>query len=196
MAGFAGPIGSTVTGSTQQGVGRGKDGLTTYVLTRPQVMATAAADAAGIGSAINAANAAASGPTTGIAVAAADELSAATATLFSAYAQEYQAVIKQAGAFHDEFAQTLATAGSAYAEAEAAASGALGALTAPVRALLAPPLTGGAAGGAAAPQAAIANSPMPVAVSLIMGASGTPTPSPAYVARQAATRRDGDLVSS
>ena len=99
----------------------------TNVLAQPQAMAAAAADVAGIGSAINDANAAAAGPTTGVLRAAADEVSASAATLFNSYAREYQAIIKQAGAFHDEFARLLAAAANAYAETEAAASKALAA---------------------------------------------------------------------
>jgi hypothetical protein len=153
----------------------------TYVLTQTQAMAAAAADVAGIGSAINEANATAAAPTTGVLAAAADEVSAATATLFNSYAQAYQAITKQAGTFHNEFAQLLAAAGNAYAETEAAVSGALGALTAPAQALLTP-LTGGAAGVAAAAKAAFSNSlPTPVAVSLIMTGTGTPTPPLQYV---------------
>jgi len=47
-------------------------------------------------------------------------VSTATATLFNQYAQDFQGVFNQAAAFHDEFAQALAAAGSVYAEAEAA----------------------------------------------------------------------------
>ncbi len=138
----------------------------TYVLAQPQAMAAAVADVAGLGAAINEANATAAGPTTGVPAAAADEVSAAAATLFSSYAQQYQAVIKRAGAFHSEFARLLAAAGNAYAEAETAASGALGKLTAPAQALLAPladPL------------------PTPVAISLVMTGTGTPTPPLQYL---------------
>jgi hypothetical protein len=128
----------------------------TYVLTQPQAMATAAANVAGIGSALKEANVTAAGPTTGVLAAATDEVSAAAATLFSSYARGYQALSKQAAAFHDEFAQVLAAAGYSYAETEAAASGALGSLTAD-------PL------------------PTPVAVSLIMTGTGTPTPPLQYM---------------
>jgi hypothetical protein len=128
----------------------------TYVLTQPQAMATAAANVSGIGSALKEANLTAAGPTTGVLAAAADEVSAAAATLFSSYARGYQRLSKQAAAFHDEFAQVLAAAGYSYAETEAAASGALGALSAD-------PL------------------PTPVAVSLIMTGTGTPTPPLQYM---------------
>nr|WP_265323853.1 PE family protein [Mycobacterium tuberculosis] len=50
----------------------------------------AAADVAGIGSAISAANAAALAPTSVLAAAGADEVSAAVAALFSAHAGQYQ----------------------------------------------------------------------------------------------------------
>ena len=147
----------------------------TYVLTQPQpqAMAAAAADAAGIDSVINEASAAAAGPTTHVLAAAADEVSAPIATLFNSYAHEYHAIIRQAGAFHNEFAQLLAAAGKAYAETEAAASGAL---SAPAQALWAP-LSGGAAGAAAAAKAAFAEPPpTPVAISLIMGGTAMPIP--------------------
>ena len=145
----------------------------TYVLTQPQAMAAAAADAAGIDSVINEASAAAAGPTTHVLAAAADEVSAPIATLFNSYAQEYHAIIRQAGAFHNEFAQLLAAAGKAYAETEAAASGAL---SAPAQALWAP-LSVGAAGAAAAAKAAFAEPPpTPVAISLIMGGTAMPIP--------------------
>jgi PE family len=95
--------------------------------------------------------------------AAADEVSAFTATLFNSYVREYQAVIKQAAAFHDEFARLLAAAAYAYAETETAASREL---SAPTQALLAP-LTGGAAGVAAAAEAALVDPvPTPVGISL------------------------------
>jgi hypothetical protein len=150
----------------------------TYVLAQPQAMAAAASDVAGIGSAINEADAAAAAPTTGVLAAAADEVSAPIATLFNSYAREYHAIIRQAATFHNEFAQFLAAAGKAYAETEAAASSAL---SAPVQALLAP-LTGGAAGAATAAKAAFAEpSPTPVAISLIMGDTNMPTPPPQYL---------------
>jgi hypothetical protein len=143
----------------------------TYVLMQPQAMAAAAADVAGIGSAINEANATAAGRTTSVLAAAADEVSAAIATLMNSYAQEYQAVIRRAGAFHNEFAQLLAAADNAYAETEAAASGALLA-----------PLTGGAASVAAAAKGAFADPmPTPVAISLIMTGTGTPVPPLQYM---------------
>lgn len=46
-----------------------------YVIAAPEMLATAAADVDGIGSAIRAASASAAGPTTGLLAAAADEVS-------------------------------------------------------------------------------------------------------------------------
>jgi hypothetical protein len=74
-----------------------------YVLTVPEMLATAATDVENIGSAISTASANAAGPTTGLLPAAEDEVSAAIAKLFGAYGQEYQALVTQAAAFHNKF---------------------------------------------------------------------------------------------
>lgn len=127
-----------------------------HVITQPQLMAAAAADVAGIGSAISEANAVASGLITDVAVAGADEVSAAAAALFSTYAEGFRAVINEAASFHDRFARALAGAENAYAQAESANAAALTAMT--TRA------------SAAATTTAV-----------IMGGSGSPIPDPAYV---------------
>ncbi|EFD60585.1 PE protein [Mycobacterium tuberculosis EAS054] len=62
------------------------------LLVTPELVAAAAADLAGIGSAIGAANAAAGAPTMALLAAGADEVSAAVAAVFSSYAQQYQAL--------------------------------------------------------------------------------------------------------
>jgi len=147
------------------------------LLTEPQLVETAAADVAEIRSAIRAAKAAAAGPTTGVAAAAADEVSAAAAKLFGGYAQEYQAVLAQAAAFHKEFAAALASAGNAYAAAEAAnasaISGALGQLTAPIHSL--------SVGAPAAPTPTVMSPLTAPTVALVMGGSGEPIPTPPFV---------------
>jgi hypothetical protein len=86
----------------------------------PQVLASAAADLRGIGSALDAAHAAAAAPTTGLLAAGADEVSAAVAALFSGHGQAFQALGGQASAFHAQFVRALSGAGAAYAAAEAA----------------------------------------------------------------------------
>ncbi|CAM4260241.1 putative PPE family protein PPE42 [Mycobacterium basiliense] len=155
----------------------------TYVMTQPQQMAAAAANVDGIRAAIAEASAAAAGPTSGLAAAAADEVSAAAATLFDVYAREYQAVINQATALHDAFGQTLAAAGTAYAEAEAAnmaaLPSALSGVTSPIQSLLGTTAsTAPVAGGpAATPLAAVSYD-----VALIMNGSGAPIPSQDYMA--------------
>jgi hypothetical protein len=146
------------------------------LFTDPQLLATAASDTQQINSAIGAAKAAAAGPTTGLAAAAADEVSAITASLFGSYGQEYQAVLQQAATFHDQFAAALAAAGNAYTAAEAAnasaISAALGAISSPLQPLL--------GGGTAAPSALpYADPPSPLTgptVDLVMGGSGLPIP--------------------
>ena len=70
-----------------------------YLITQPQLLATAAADASEISSALSAAKAAASS-TASLAATAEDEVSAVTATFFSAYGQGYQALLQRAAAFH------------------------------------------------------------------------------------------------
>jgi len=81
---------------------------------------SAAADVESIGSALNAANLAAAVPTTGLAAAAADEVSAAVAALLAKYGQEYQALSARASAFGQQFVQALSAGAGSYVAAEAA----------------------------------------------------------------------------
>ncbi|MBW0012458.1 PE-PPE domain-containing protein [Mycobacterium sp.] len=90
-----------------------------FVIAAPEELRTGATNLARIGSSISAANAAAAGATTGLPAAAADEVSAATASLFSRYASAYQTLSAQAAAFHDRFVRTLKSNALAYAGAEA-----------------------------------------------------------------------------
>src|SRR3974390_142938 len=85
-----------------------------FVTTQPEALTAAAGSLQGIGSALNAQNAAAAAPTTGVVPAAADEVSALTAAQFAAHAQMYQAVGAQATAIHEMFVSTLATSGISY----------------------------------------------------------------------------------
>ena len=91
-----------------------------FVTTHPEMLSSAAGDLAGIGSAMAAANDAAAGPTGGVVPAAADEVSALTATQFAVHAQMYQAVSAQAEAIHQLFVSTLGTSAASYAATEAA----------------------------------------------------------------------------
>jgi hypothetical protein len=91
-----------------------------FVTTQPEALSAAAANLAGIGSALNAQNSAAAAPTTGVVPAAADEVSALTAAQFAAHAQMYQAVSAQAAAIHEMFVNTLGLSAGSYAATEAA----------------------------------------------------------------------------
>ncbi|MCV7091711.1 PE family protein, partial [Mycobacterium interjectum] len=68
-----------------------------FVVVAADVIQTAAADVAQIGSALSAGNLAAAIPTTELAAAGADEVSAAVAALFGAHAREYQAAAARDG---------------------------------------------------------------------------------------------------
>lgn len=98
-----------------------------FVLVGPEALATAAAEVAQIGSAVSVGNLAAAIPTTEVAAAAADEVSAAIAALFGAHAQEYQAAAAQVAMFHEQFVGTLSAAAASYTGAEAALAADLGA---------------------------------------------------------------------
>jgi hypothetical protein len=140
----------------------------TSLIVQPQVVANAAANVADIGSMIGAANAAAAGTTAGVVAAAGDEVSAAAATLFNTYAQDYQELLKRAAVLHQQFGQALAAAGKAYVESETAAQALLGGS----------PAAGGVTGAAdpPLPQTLIAPS-----VGLFMGGSGNPIPNATYI---------------
>ena len=125
------------------------------LIAAPEMLAAAASDIADVGSVLNAANLQAAANTTGVAAAAADQVSAAVASLFSGHAQQYQAFSSQFAAFHEQFVQRLTGAAGSYASAEAASlqtlqEGILGAINAPARALFGRPLIGDGVDGTAA----------------------------------------------
>ena len=91
-----------------------------FVTTQPELLAEAAGNLQGIGSAMTAGNSAAAPATTGVLPAAADEVSALTAAQFVAHAQMYQAVSAQAAAIHEMFVNTLGVSAGSYAATEAA----------------------------------------------------------------------------
>ncbi|MFV0495147.1 PE-PPE domain-containing protein [Mycobacterium sp.] len=95
-----------------------------FLTTQPQLITAAAANVAGLHTALAEANATALGPTTGVVAAAADEVSAAAAELFETFGLEYQQLASQATAFHSQFQQALSTAGIAYTQAEVAGAAA------------------------------------------------------------------------
>lgn len=125
------------------------------VVVVPEAVTDAAESLASLGARINAANAAASAPTTGIVAAAGDEVSAAIATLFSQHASGYQALSSQVAAFHAQLLRTLDAGAGAYAAAEAANTAqlqalerdALGLINTPTNTLLGRPLIGDGTNG-------------------------------------------------
>ena len=125
-----------------------------FLAVAPDWLTSAAADLENIGSTLGAANAAAAAPTTGLAAAAADEVSAAIATLFGGFGSEYQAVNAQVSAFNQQFVQSLGSASGSYATAEAAAASVLdpvlAVINAPTQLLLGRPLIGDGTPGTAA----------------------------------------------
>jgi hypothetical protein len=141
----------------------------------PELLAAAEADLESIGAELNAAHAAAAGPTTGLLAAGADEVSAAVAALFAGHGQAFQALSAQASAFHAQFVQALSGAKGAYAAAEAAnasplqavVQGAQGlAVFSPWQSMLGRPLIGNGTNGTAA-------SPNGGAGGLLFGTGGT-----------------------
>ncbi|OBA59049.1 hypothetical protein A5647_18405 [Mycobacterium sp. 1100029.7] len=122
-----------------------------FVITDPDALATAAGDLQGIGATLEATNAAAAAPTTGVLPPATDSVSARAAALLDAHAQQYQALSAQAELFHNQFVQTLITAKNAYAETEASNA------------------------------AAMQSSSAPDKIALIMGGTGNPSPDLRYL---------------
>ncbi|WP_156745942.1 PE family protein, partial [Mycobacterium sp. 1423905.2] len=129
-----------------------------FVVVGPEVMASAATDLGGIGSAIAAANSAASGVITELLPAAADDVSAAVAAVFGAHGQAYQGISQQLAAFHQQLVHNLSAGAASYAAAEAASvnplqaveQNVLAAINAPSQVLLGRPLIGDGASGTAA----------------------------------------------
>ncbi|MDT5258670.1 MAG: hypothetical protein QOD10_3750 [Mycobacterium sp.] len=138
-----------------------------HLFTAPETLASTAADVEGIGSAITMAGSNASGPTTGLLAAAEDEVSAAVANLFGVYGKEYQAALSKAATFHNQFAQALAAAGSAYAEAEAANATLIGG--------------GGGSSGFSVQTSTVQSASGDPLYALIMGGTNNPQPDPVYV---------------
>ncbi len=136
--------------------------MSSYMIAAPDAFAVASGDLTGIEAAIKGAAAAAAPSTTGIVAAAGDEVSAAIASLFGGYAEEFQTLSAQATLFHAQFVRALSAAGAAYAAAEAANVSPLRALLqqaeslgvfSPIERLLGRPLFGNGAAGAAGTEA-------------------------------------------
>ena len=92
----------------------------TFVTTQPEIITAAAGQLTGLGTELNAQNAAAMLPTTGVTPAAGDEVSALTAAQFASHAEVYQAVSAHAAAVHELFVSALGASAGSYAATEAA----------------------------------------------------------------------------
>ncbi|WP_083271240.1 PE family protein [Mycobacterium gordonae] len=135
-----------------------------YVIATPAALAAASTNLSDIGEAIRAATAAAASPTTGIAAAAADEVSAAIARLFGTFGHQYQLASAQAAAANDEFVQAFQSGAAAYERIEFSNAGLL-------QPLLDSPLATGLMGLINAPSELITDRPM-----IGNGADGAPPP--------------------
>ncbi|HZC93690.1 MAG TPA: PE family protein [Mycobacterium sp.] len=91
-----------------------------FVTTQPDVLSGAAGNLAGIGDAMAARNAAAATPTTGVAPAASDIVSAMTAAQFGQHGLAYQQIAAQAAEVHEQLVGALRSGAGAYALTEAA----------------------------------------------------------------------------
>jgi hypothetical protein len=90
-----------------------------FVTTQPDVLQGAASTLSGIGDAMIARNSAAAGPTTALAPAASDLVSAMTAAQFGQHGALYQQIAAQAAEVHEQLVAALRSGGSAYALTEA-----------------------------------------------------------------------------
>jgi hypothetical protein len=126
------------------------------LLVVPEYLATATTDLGSIGASLQSVTAAAAAPTTGLAAASADEISAAVAALFTEYGQQYQAVAGQVATSYEQFARSLTASVNSYAAAEATNFGLLTPLTdlinQPFQTLTGRPLVGDGANGYTTPQ--------------------------------------------
>ncbi|BBX44146.1 type VII secretion system ESX-5 target PE18 [Mycobacterium cookii] len=91
-----------------------------FVITQPDALTSAAGDLTGIGAAMSSLNAAVASPTTSLAPAAADDVSALTAAAFAAQGAMYQEAGARAAAIHQMFVTTLQASACSYAATEAA----------------------------------------------------------------------------
>ena len=91
-----------------------------YVTTDPDVLSGAAGSLSGLGDAMVARNAAAAAPTTGLAPAASDLVSAMTAAQFGQQGVAYQQIAAQAAEVHNQLVAALNSGAGAYALTEVA----------------------------------------------------------------------------
>ncbi|TVS87454.1 PE family protein [Mycobacterium helveticum] len=91
-----------------------------FVTARPEMLTAAAGSLSRIGSAMASNNAAAEGPTTGVAPPAADQVSQLVGTHFAAHGLAYQTIALMANQIHEAFVNALSTGATSYTITEAA----------------------------------------------------------------------------
>ena len=91
-----------------------------YVTCQTDVLQGAAGTLSGIGDSMTARNSAAAAPTTGLAPAASDLVSAMTAAQFGQHGATYQQIAAHAAEVHEQLVAALRSGAGAYALAEAA----------------------------------------------------------------------------
>ncbi len=138
----------------------------------PDSVQSAAQNLSNIHSTLEDASASVAAPTTGVAAAAEDEVSAGVASLFNSFGQEYQVLSAQTQAFHAQFVNLLNAGAGAYLSTEIAnAEQALtNQVTAPVQGLLG--AAAGTSGGAAAAFASSVSAVHPAAFPILGGLGG------------------------
>ncbi|BBX44349.1 hypothetical protein GCM10009641_73780 [Mycobacterium cookii] len=97
-----------------------------FVTAQPEALSGAAGSLAGIGDALVARNAAAAAPTTGLAPAASDIVSAMAAAQFAGHGVTYQQIAAHAAAIHQQLVAALRSGSGAYALTEAENAAAAG----------------------------------------------------------------------
>lgn len=106
-----------------------------FLTAQPEELAAAAGKLQTLGAQQATQNVAAAAPTTGVLPAAADEVSALQASLFTAYGTLYQQVSAEATAMYDTFVNTLGLSAGSYAATEAANSSAAASALSPAAAV-------------------------------------------------------------
>ena len=94
--------------------------MSLFVTTQPDVLTGAASNLSGLGDAMVARNTAAAAPTTTLAPAASDLVSAMTAAQFGQYGATYQQIAAQAAEVHEQLVAALRSGAGAYELTEAA----------------------------------------------------------------------------
>ena len=138
----------------------------------PDAVQAAAQNLANIHSTLGESSASVAAPTTGVAAAAEDQVSAGVAAYFSSFGEEYQVLSAQAQAFHAQFVDLLTAGAGAYLNTEIAnAEQAVATqVTAPVQGVLG--AAAGASGGAASAVASTAGAAQSAAIPILGGLGG------------------------